>query len=46
MAGQRVCSEPVNALSHEVDISKFSAGIYVLTIHSGGAIKKMKIYKE
>ena len=46
ITGQRVSSEPVNALSHEVDMSKFSAGIYIVTLHWGGAIKKVKIYKE
>lgn len=46
LSGQIVRTEMPNALTHEADISSLAAGIYVIQIHSGSRVEKIKICKE
>ncbi len=44
--GQMLCNEPVNALTHDTDMSNLTTGIYFLHIYAGDHIEKMKICKK
>jgi hypothetical protein len=46
IAGQKIFSEPVTTTFHEVDMANFSSGMYILYLHSGDGIKKIKVYKD
>jgi hypothetical protein len=46
LTGQKLLSEPVTTTLHEIDMANFSTGMYILHLHSGGDIKKIKVYKD
>ncbi len=46
VTGQLICKQPINALEHQVDMGKFSPGIYMLSVYAAGSVKKIKIYKR
>lgn len=46
LTGQQLFSKSVASVLHEVDMTNFSTGMYILHLHSGNTIKKIKVYKD